>query len=84
MGQPRWSSPGHNRTHIGVCLLDTNRFAVLARLLLDGSATPDAARASVGYGVALTARQPRFPAFVSVVFTSMPAGGSSPPLHKTP
>ena len=67
MGQPRWSSPGHNRTHIVVCFQDTNRLASLARLLLDGSATPDAAQATVGHGVALTARQPRFPAFVSLV-----------------
>ena len=53
MGQPRWSSPGHNRTHIGVCLLDTNRRAALARILLDGSATLDAAQAALGHGAAI-------------------------------
>ena len=42
MGQSRRFSPGHNRTHIGVCLLVTNRRAALARLLFDGSATLDA------------------------------------------
>ena len=53
MGQPRWSSPGHNRTHIGVCLLDTNRRAALARILLDGSATLDATQAAIGHRAAI-------------------------------
>ena len=67
MGQPRWSSPGHNRTHIGVCLPDTDRRAALSRILLDGSATLDAASAAIGHGLALTAAEFRVLAFVSWV-----------------
>ena len=67
MGQPRWSSPGHNRTHIGVCLPDTDRRAALSRILLDGSATLDAASAAIGHGLALTAAEFRVLAFVSLV-----------------
>jgi hypothetical protein len=65
MGQPRRSSPEHNRTHIGVCLLDTNRRAALARILLDGSATLDAAPAAIGHGAAIRPAELRvFLAFV--------------------
>jgi len=53
MGRPRSSSPGHNRTHIGVCSPDTNRLVALTRILLDGSATLDAAPASIGHGAAI-------------------------------
>ena len=67
MGQPRWSSPGHNRTHIGVCLPDTDRRAALSRILLDGSTTLDAASAAIGHGLALTAAEFRVLAFVSLV-----------------
>ncbi len=67
MVHPRWSPQGHNRTHIGVCLLDTHRRTALARLLIDGSSTPDAAQAAVGHGVAIAARQPRVQALVSLV-----------------
>ena len=67
MGQPRWSSPGHNRTHNGVCLPDTDRRAALSRILLDGSATLDAASAAIGHGLALTAAEFRVLAFVSLV-----------------
>ena len=67
MGQPRWSSPGRNRTHIGVCLSDTDRRAALSRILLDGSATLDAASAAIGHGLALTAAEFRVLAFVSLV-----------------
>ena len=51
---PRSRSPGHARTHIGDCSSDTNRHAAqagrfgaqagIARILLDGSATSDAAQ----------------------------------------
>ena len=67
MGQPRWSSPGHNRTHNGVCLPDTDRRAALSRILLDGSATLDAASVAIGHGLALTAAEFRVLAFVSLV-----------------
>jgi hypothetical protein len=64
-GQSRWSSPGHNRTHIVVCLQDTNRHAELARILLDGSATLDAAQATIGHGAAIRPAKLRvFLAFV--------------------
>jgi hypothetical protein len=53
--------------HIVVCLLDTNRHTQLAHLLPDGSSTQDAAQASVGHGVTITARQPRVPALVLLV-----------------
>jgi hypothetical protein len=65
MGQSRWSSPGYNRTHIGVCLQDTNRRADLARILLDGSGTLDAAQAAIGHGAAIRPAEHRvFLAFV--------------------
>jgi hypothetical protein len=68
MGQPRWSSPGHNRTHIRVCLPDTDRRAALSRILLDGSATLDAASAATGHGAAIRPADLRiFLAFVLLV-----------------
>jgi hypothetical protein len=45
MVHPRSRSQGHARMHIGACSSDTNRHAVLARLLLDGSSTLDTAKA---------------------------------------
>jgi hypothetical protein len=61
MVHPRWSSPGHNRMHIGACLLDTNRLAAIVRLLLDGLSTPDAAQAAIGHGIARTGELEREP-----------------------
>ena len=70
MGRPRWLSPGHNRTHIGVCSLDTNRREVLARILLDGSATLDAALAAIGHGPAIRPANLRVPALVIYILAS--------------
>jgi hypothetical protein len=38
--------------YIGVCLLDTNRRAALARLLLEGISSLDAAPTAIGHGIA--------------------------------
>ena len=83
MGRPQSIPPKHKRTHIGVCSLDTNRRAVLARILLDGSATLDAARAAIGHGAAIRPADLRVPALVSGS-TSLPAGGIPPSLYQTP
>jgi hypothetical protein len=65
MVHPRSPSPGHTRTHIGACSSDANRRAVLARLLLDGSSTLDAAQAAIGHGAAIRPAELRvFLAFV--------------------
>jgi hypothetical protein len=53
MVHPRSPSPRHTRTHIGACSSDANRRAALARLLLDGSSTLDAAQATIGHGAAI-------------------------------
>ena len=84
MGQPCWFSPGHNRTHIGVCSLDTNRRAVLARILLDGSATLDAARAAIGHGAAIRPADLRVPALVMLVLHPCQQAASHLPCTRPP
>ena len=84
MGQPRWFSPGHNRTHIVVCSLDTNRCAVLARILLDGSATLDAARAAIGHGAAIRPADLRVPAIVKLVLHPCQQAASHLPCTRPP
>jgi hypothetical protein len=84
MGQPRWFSPGHNRTHIGVCSLDTNRRAVLARILLDGSATLDAARAAIGHGAAIRPADLRVQALVMLVLHPCQQAASHLPCTSPP
>jgi hypothetical protein len=85
MGQPRWSSPGHNRTHIGVCLPDTDRRAALSRILLDGSATLDAASAATGHGAAIRPADLRvFLAFVLLVLHPCQQAASHLPCTRPP
>ena len=38
-GSPRRPSPGHNRMHIGFCLMDTHSHVAIARLRLEGIST---------------------------------------------
>jgi hypothetical protein len=85
MGQPRRSSPEHNRTHIGVCLLDTNRRAAIARILLDGSATLDAAPAAIGHGAAIRPADLRaFLALVMLVLHPCQQAASHLPCTRPP
>jgi len=84
MGRPRWLSPGHNRTHIGVCSLDTNRREVLARILLDGSATLDAALAAIGHGPAIRPANLRVPALVMLVLHPCQQSASHLPCTRPP
>jgi hypothetical protein len=85
MGQPRWSSPGHNRTHIGVCMQDTHRRAALARILLDGSATLDAAPAAIGHGAAIRPADLRvFLALVMLVLHPCQQAASHLPCTRPP
>ena len=84
MGRPRWLYPEHKRTHIGVCSLDTNRRAVLARIQLDGSATLDAARAAIGHGAAIRPADLRVPAIVKLVLHPCQQAASHLPCTRPP
>jgi hypothetical protein len=84
MGQPRWFSPGHNRTHIGICSLDTNRRAELARILLDGSATLDAAPAAIGHGVDIRPANLRVQVLVMLVLHPCQQSASHLPCTRPP
>ena len=84
MGSPHWLSPEHKRTHIGVCSLDTNRRTVLARILLDGSATLDAARAAIGHGAAIRPADLRVPALVMLVLHPCQQAASHLPCTRPP
>jgi hypothetical protein len=52
-------SGAQSHAHIDVCLLDTNRHTMFARILLDGSTTLDAAPAAIGHGAAIRPAEPR-------------------------
>ncbi len=84
MGQPRWFSPGHNSTHIGLCSMDTNRLAVFTRILLDGSATLDASRAAIGHGAAIRPADLRVPALVMLVLHPCQQEASHLPCTRPP
>jgi hypothetical protein len=84
MGRPQSIPPKHKRTHIGVCSLDTNRRAVLARIQLDGSATLDAARAAIGHGAAIRPADLRVPAIVKLVLHPCQQAASHLPCTRPP
>ena len=84
MGRPQSIPPKHKRTHIGVCSLDTNRRAVLARIQLDGSATLDAARAAIGHGAVIRPADLRVPALVMLVLHPCQQAASHLPCTRPP